>query len=199
MLRRAEKEQLVKDLAEKLSAAPAAVVLSFRALTMTNSARLRRALRPTGGRLQVVPKRLFRRVAEQLGWPPSLGEGAGSVAVAWTEGPAKPSPSGRAGRSGGADILAPAKSVHAYAKAAEGASILGGVFEGSLLDGASVERLAVLPPAETLRGTVVSVLAAPIRGLVGVLSGVLRGLPVLFEAAARIKSGGEREGTTEGL
>lgn len=181
MLGRAEKAQLVADLAEKLRAAPAAVVLSFRSLTMADSARLRRALRPTGGRLQVVPKRLFRRVAEQLGWPPSLGGGAGSVAVAWS-----------------ADLLAPAKSVHAYAKTAVGASILGGVLEGSLLDGAAVERLAVLPPAETLRGMIVSVLAGPMRGLVGVLCGVLRGLPVLFEAKARLTSGPGAKGNTEG-
>lgn len=165
VLKRADKEQLVSDLAATLRGVPAAVVVSFRQFTMTDSASLRRALRPSGGRVRVVPKRLFRRLVENLGWPVALADTADSVAVAW-----------------GTDLLAPAKSVHAYVKTSEGARMLGGVLEGEVLDAAAVERLALLPPMQSLRGQLVGVLAGPMRGLSGTFSEVLRGLPAVLHA-----------------
>lgn len=172
MLKRADKEQLVTELANALRGAVSAVVVSFRALTMADSASLRRALRQQGGQLQVVRKRLFRRVLEQLQWPMWLAETGDSVAIAW----------------GGDDLTAPAKSLHAYAKGAEGARILGGVLEGSPLDAATIERLALLPSLDTLRAQLVGVLAGPARGLLGVFSGVLRGLPAVLQAKANASS-----------
>lgn len=165
MLKRSDKEQLVGELAEALREARAVVVASFQALTMTESAKLRRGLRPTGGRVRVVPKRLFRRVLDALGWPAALAETDDSLAVAWA-----------------GDLLAPAKILHEFAKSAERARLLGGVLEGVPLDAAAAERLALLPPIEALRGQFVSVLAGPLRGMLGIFGGVLRGLPAVLQA-----------------
>lgn len=164
VLKRADKEQLVNELTQSLREAPAAVVASFQALPMPESMSLRRALRAHGGHVRVVPKRLFALVASQLQWPMPV-ETADSVLVAWST-----------------DLLAPAKTLHEYVKAHEEARFLGGVLEGSALDGSAVERLALLPPAETLRAQLVSVLAGPLRGLLGVCHGVLRGLPGVLHA-----------------
>jgi len=167
VLKRADKEQLVNDLTQTLREAPAAVVASFRALPMQESMSLRRSLRKSGGRARVVPKRLFHRVAEQLQWPLSV-EAADSILVAWST-----------------DLLAPARVLHEYMSThKDEARFLGGVLEGSALDGAAVERLAMLPPVETLRAQFVSVLARPLRGFLGVCHGVLRGLPAVLHAQA---------------
>ncbi|TSC71630.1 MAG: large subunit ribosomal protein L10 [Parcubacteria group bacterium Gr01-1014_38] len=179
VLKRADKEQLVNELTQTLREAPAAVVASFRALPMQESMALRRSLRGRGGRARVVPKLLFDRVAKQLQWLVSV-ETADSILVAWTEGPAKLE------RRGGTDLLAPAKAVHEYVSAhKDEAKFLGGVLEGAALDGAAVQRLAVLPPLETLRGQFVSVLLGPLRGFLGVCHGVLRGLPAVLHAKAQ--------------
>jgi large subunit ribosomal protein L10 len=165
VLKRADKEQLVSDLLTTLRGVPAAVVVSFQALTMTESAALRRALRPSSGRMRVVPKRLFRRMVESLGWPMALADTSDSVAIAWSS-----------------DLLAPAKGVRAYVKASEGARNLGGVLNGENLDAAAVEQLALLPPMESLRAQLLGFLAGPMRGLVGTFGSVLRGLPAVLAA-----------------
>lgn len=179
VLKRADKELLVSELTERLRSARAAVILDFASLPMGASMAVRRKLRQSGGSLQVVPKRLFLRVASQLGWPATLVEASGSLAVAWAEGPAKLQ------RSGGADLIAPAKCVQEYVQSASGARILGGVLEGQVLDGARVERLATLPSLEVLHAQLAGVIAGPLRGLVGVLSGVLRGLPAALQVKAQ--------------
>ncbi len=171
MLKRAEKEQLARELADTLREAPAVVVASFKALTMTESAKLRRTIRPAGGRVRVVPKRLFRRVASALGWPEQLAETPDSIGIAW-----------------GTDLLAPAKSIHGFVLSAKDAAILGGVLEGKVLSGAEVTTLAQLPPLEVLRAQFVGLVAAPVRGMVGVLGGVLRGLPGVLKGKIRSTS-----------
>lgn len=170
MLKRADKEQLVAELAEALRGAPAVVVASFQALTMAESAKLRRSLRPVGGRVRVVPKRLFRRVLDSLGWPAALAETDDSLAVAWAE-----------------DFLAPAKGLHQFTKSTERARLLGGILEGVPLDATAAERLALLPPLAALRGQLVRVLAGPLRGMLGIFGGVLRGLPAVLKAKAQIR------------
>lgn len=178
VLKRADKEQLVTELTQTLREAPAAVVASFRALPMHESMALRREIRGAGGHLQVVPKRLFRRIAEELKWSLQF-DTADSILVAWTEGPAKLQ------QSGGTDLLAPAKTLHGYVKAHGEAAFLGGVLEGDILDGAAVSRLATLPSLEALRGQFVSVLLGPLRGFLGIGHSVLRGLPAVLQAQAQ--------------
>lgn len=178
VLRRAEKETVVTTLADALRAAPAVAVASFRALTMTESAKLRRTLRPAGGNLRVVPKRLFRRVLEQLGWPSSLAETGDSIAVAWTRAAAKHERSQ-------VDLTLAARSLHGFVKSAGRASLLGGALEGKPIDQRQAEQLALLPPRDVLYGQLVSVVAEPLRGLVGVFGSVLRGLPAVLHAKAQ--------------
>lgn len=167
VLKRLDKERLVEELAESLRVMPSAVVASFRGLPMSESTALRRTLRAAGGRLRVVPKRLFQRVMEQLGWAVSV-KAADSIVVAWSS-----------------DLRAPAQALHEYMKTHGEVKFLGGVLEGKSLDGPAVERLALLPPLEALRAQFVSVLAGPVRGLIGVCGSVLRGLPAVLQAKAQ--------------
>lgn len=170
-LSRAKKTSIVDTLAAALKDAPATVIASFRSLTMTDSSQLRRTLRATGGTLQVVPKRLFSRVLQRLNWPGSLSDTRDSVVVAWS-----------------ADLAAPAKALFGYVKVRHDAQFLGGVVDGSPVSGEDVERLATLPSREILQAQVVSVLAAPLRGMVGIFASVLRGVPAVLSARVRSSS-----------
>ena len=166
-LARSHKEALVTDLITKLRDVPAAVVASFRSLTVADSSALRRTLRSRDGRVRVVPKRLFRRVVEGLGWPTALGETTDSVVVAWSS-----------------DLLAPAQAFHGYVSAHEDAKLLGGMLQGKALTGAEVTRLATLPSLELLRAQIVSVFAATLRGPMRIGVEILRGLPAVLQAKA---------------
>lgn len=172
-LSRKEKEQQVEELSRVLGESGAAAVFSFRTLTVADSSKLRAALRKDGGRLQVIKKRLFRRVAGNAGMPAdATGSMEGSVAVAWA-----------------GDEIAPAKIIYGFVKEHEHMKVEGGLLHGTFLTGTEVERLALLPGQQELRGQLVSVLAGPLRGFAGVLSGTLRGLPGVLHAFAE-KQGG---------
>ena len=167
-LSRTEKEHLVQDVARRLKEAPATVIVSFRTLSVADSTSLRRELRKTGGRLQVVKKRLLRRVADLAGFPQdAFADLQGSVAVASST-----------------DALAPAKVTYTFVRGHDGTSLVAGILHGTFLTREKVERLALLPSQAELHGQLVSVLAGPLRGFAGVLAGTLRGLPGVLHAIA---------------
>lgn len=172
-LSRAEKERRVQDLTHALKESTAATVFSFRTLTVADSTMLRANLRKMGGRLRVIKKRLFRRVAADVGMPAdSLKSMEGSVAIAWAP-----------------DEIAPAKVVHAFVREREHVKIEGGLLHGTVLTGEDVQRLATLPTVPELRGQLVSVLAGPVRGLAGVFASVVRGFPAVLQAVADKRGG----------
>lgn len=167
-LSRSEKERLANDLTETLSKVKSAAAFSFKALTVSDSSSLRRELRKSGGKIQVVKKRVFQRVAENMGIKEDLTKKADSVAVAWSD----------------SDMIAPAKVTFGFVREHEGAKLLAGLLEGAALSGQEVESLALLPGKDELRAKLVGVLAGPIRGFAGVLSGTLRSFPVVLNAIA---------------
>lgn len=163
---RKEKEEIVRDLTTRIRSAKASVVFSFKTLTVADSVALRRALRRSGGRMRVVKKRLFRRLAGSVGMPEGLADAEGSIAVAW-----------------GDDVVAPAKASHAFVAAhREDARFLGGLLEGSVLSQEEVARLATLPAREELNATFLGTLVGSLRMFTGALSANLRRVPALLEA-----------------
>ncbi len=168
-LSRAEKEKLAKELAEKMAQAKGAAVFSFKTLTVADSAALRRELRKTGGRVQVIKKRVFRRAAEAVGAQIDFSKVEGSVAVTWSN----------------EDMVAPAKASFEFVKSHKDSSqLVAGVLEGTAISREQVENLATLPGKDEMRAKLVGTLAAPISSFVGVLSSTLRGLPGVLQAHA---------------
>jgi large subunit ribosomal protein L10 len=167
-LSRGEKEKLAKEVAEKLKAAKGVAVFSFKKLTVSESAKLRRGLRETGGRVQVIKKRVFRSAAQSIGITADFSTVEGSVAVTWSD----------------QDMISPAKASFDFVKTHEGSKIVAGLLEGEAITREQVENLALLPGKDELRAKLVGTLIAPVRGFAGVLSGTLRGLPAVLQAIA---------------
>ncbi len=85
------------------------------------------------------------------------------------------------------DEVAPAQVLAAFAKTHESLKLACGFdATGAALDKAKVTELANLPTKEQLRGQLVSVIAAPLTGVIGVLNGNLRS--VLYALNARAES-----------
>jgi large subunit ribosomal protein L10 len=59
------------------------------------------------------------------------------------------------------------------------------VVEGQLFDGTELERLASLPTREELMASIAGSIAAPISGIVGAVSALLRDIAYLVEEVAR--------------
>jgi len=65
--------------------------------------------------------------------------------------------------------------------------ILGGVVDGAVVSADEVKALSKLPSKDALVGMFVNVVAAPLRGLVTVLNGNIRGLALALNAVKEKK------------
>ena len=61
---RPEKQAIAREIQDQLGNATFAILTDFTRMDTTKTAALRRKLRETGARFQVVPNRLFRAVAQ---------------------------------------------------------------------------------------------------------------------------------------
>ena len=118
---------------------------TFNKLKVVDERALRKNLRESGSNYTVAKKSLLARALKVLGF--ETPEYEGQVALAY-----------------GADAVAPAKSVAEFAKKHEGVmSILGGIFEGKLVDAVKMKEIAAIPPRETLLAMLANVLNSPMQ------------------------------------
>ncbi len=161
-----EKEVVVAELTERLRTSETLIVADYRGLTNSEIDGLRTTLLTHGARFAVVKNTLTRRAAEAAGADAVLALLQGPSAIAFVE-------------SGG-DPVAVAKALGDVARDTKILAIRGGVLQGSSMSAEEVESLAKLPPAEVLRAqlagaimspltTVVALVAAPLRDLVGLI------------------------------
>jgi large subunit ribosomal protein L10 len=161
-----QKELVVAELTERLRTTETLIVADYRGLTNAEIDALRTKLIEHGARFAVVKNTLTRRAAEAAGADALLALLEGPSAIAFVE-------------SSG-DPVAVAKALGDAARDTKILAIRGGVLEGQAISAEEVENLAKLPPADVLRAqlagaivspltTVVALLAAPLRDLVGLI------------------------------
>ena len=140
---RKQKEESVSTLRKTLDGAASLVFVGFTKLKVADERQLRKNLRESGVSYTVAKKTLLKRAIE------GLGELPGQVALAW-----------------GSDPVMPAKGIAEFGKKHEGTiSILGGIFEGKLVDATKMKEIALIPDRQTLLGMLANVLSSPMRGL----------------------------------
>ena len=86
------------------------------------------------------------------------------------------------------DEVLPAKILADYAKTHEALKIKGGVLESKFVDAKAVMALSKLPSKHELIAKVVGSIASPLRGLVTVLNGNLRGLVQVLDQIQKAKA-----------
>jgi large subunit ribosomal protein L10 len=157
------KYEQVDLLKEKLSTVSAVFVGEYRGMTVAQSTKLRATIRGVKGELKVAKNTLFAIAMKEAGMtalPDSMVTGPNVYALCH------------------GDPVAVAKVLRDYAaeKNQKAFILKGGLLGSVVLSVAQVQALADLPPREVLVGQVVRTIAAPLAGLVTVLSGTLRGL-----------------------
>ena len=178
-MKKADKERVVTELAERLRASETLLVADYRGLTMPQIDSLRTRLLESGARFTVVKNTLTRRAAEAAGADALLAllEGPSAIAFLEAEG----------------DMVAAAKALADAARETRVLAIRGGVLEGRPMTAAEVESLATLPPLDVLRGQVLGAIIAPLTALLGLVTAPLQNLHGLIDA--RIEQlGGAAEG-----
>jgi len=164
---RTQKEQTVKDLVEAVKKAKMIVLADFKGLKVKQVTALRQELNKAQVECLVVKKTLMNRAFKDAG----------------VDFDAKSLPGNIIGVNlGFGEQIAPAKIVVTFNKAHEAMKILGGFLENKFIDATTVKVFATLPSREELLARVVGSIASPMRGLVTVLSGNLRGLVQVLNA-----------------
>lgn len=176
-MQKADKEQVVQELASRLASADSLIVADYRGLTNAQLAALRTTLLQHGARFSVVKNTLTRRAAQEAGAEALLAMLEGPTAIAFVEAEGDP--------------VAVAKALSDAARETKILALRGGVLSGKTITEAEVETLAKLPPLDALQAQLVGVIVAPLTQLAALLNAPLQNLVGLIDARiAQLEEGG---------
>lgn len=178
-MKKEQKAGVVSDLHERFAKARLAVVTECGGMPVNQVTQLRHQLRGVQAELKVVKNSLATRAAEGTSLLPVVSLFKGQVALV----------------IGYDDPVLPAKILRNFIKhekCDEKIIWRGGVIEGKALEPAQLIATADLPSKEVLLSMLLSAMQGPLRGMVGVLQGILREFAAVL-VAIRDKKKGEGE------
>ncbi|MCX6793032.1 MAG: 50S ribosomal protein L10 [Candidatus Falkowbacteria bacterium] len=167
-----QKQEIGRDLKERLAKAKSVVFTSFNALTVKENELIRIELGKEQSEYYATKKTLLDRALKDANIEVDARNLEGQVAITF----------------GYADEVAPAKIISKFVKDFDGrVKFLGGVLEGKFIDAAGITALASLPSKEQLYAQLVGSINAPVSGFVNVLAGNLRSLVHVLSAIQETK------------
>lgn len=167
---KAQKEEIINELAESLSRCAVAITTDYRGLTAKEMVQLRRLLHQQGVQYRVVKNTLARFAAEKAGVKELEQFFSGPMAIAISLD----------------DPVKPAKILNDHIKAANSVlKIKGGVLGSRVLTAADIASLANIPSREVLLSQLLGSMKSPIQAFHFVISAPMRGLVTALNA--RIK------------
>lgn len=162
MISRQKKQEIIKDLTDKLSKSHFLALIDFSGLNVFKMSELRKNLRAIGAEMKVAKKTLIDLILKQADVKNFETKNIkGEVALVFDY---------------KGNEIEPAKILHKFSLKNEALKILGGLLNKEPLDKAQVIFLAKLSSREEVLGRFVGTLNAPIAGFANVLAGNLRGL-----------------------
>lgn len=170
MLTRQQKEEIVANLTDEITAAPACVLVDFKGYGANDMVALKKEMRAEDVKFQVIKKKLLAIALKNSKVDADMKDFNGQIAIAIS-----------------GDEVSAAKIVHKATKENENIKIVGGLLGTEVLSIEEVIALAKLPSTDELRGQLVGQMLAPLTGFVNVLSGNTRGLVNVLTAVKDAK------------
>jgi large subunit ribosomal protein L10 len=169
MISKKKKQEIINDLADKLSRQKTVVFFDYTGLTVNQFQELRRQLKEKEIDCQVVKKTLVDLALEKANFKSiKAKELPGQLALVF----------------GYQDEILPAKILYNFSKENESLKILTGLFNEKYLEDEAIINLAKLPAREELLARLVGCLRAPISGLSNTLQGNLRKLTFILKSCS---------------
>lgn len=162
-LTKTRKQDVIKEVAELLGTSKMTVVAKYEGTGVKALQKLRRDAKANGTKVQVIKNRLVIQAINSQNNLKGIDTAVfqGMLIYAFNS----------------EDEVAPAQSLHAFAKLNPTLEFVGAITaEGQFLDAASVKALAVLPSKAQLIAGLINTLNAPVIGVMSGLSGDLHGL-----------------------
>ena len=151
------KKAKVAALTEKLQNSVSFVLVDYKGITVEEDTKLRSELRKANVEYTAVKNTLVRFAANQIGFEELDGVLHGTTAMAVSVD----------------DPTAPARLLAEFAKSHDKYfNIKAGFLEGKVVDVATIESLAAIPPKDILLSTVLGTMMAPVAALARVLQAV---------------------------
>src|SRR5215467_11729496 len=161
---RAKKKEQVEKLSGDLKNVSNMIVATYTKLTVAQDYELRKALRSSGARYQVVKNTLAERAAKGTKVEGVLKDLSGVTSIAYTEG----------------DPIALAKALAKYAKDNPEFTFKAGVVEGRVITIHEIQALATMPSKEEIYSKLLFLLNAPAQRLATTINAVGRDLAVVL-------------------
>ena len=170
-MKRAEKEQLVSNLKDKLTNAQSLYYTDFTGLNVKRMTELRRRLRKAGVEYVVIKNTLALRAINDGGLTGTRLRGPTGVVVS-------------------KDPVAAAKLLTDFAKENDQKPVVkGGLLDGAIIDQAQVKKLASMPSREQMLADLGAGLQSPMAAFVGAMSGLMYMMVGALEALRAQKEG----------
>lgn len=153
-----QKGQIIDTLATSFKDATSTVFVHFRGVNVADETVMRRTLGADNVKYTVAKKTLIKLALQKLGLETDGMKLDGEVAAAY---------------GGGEDATVAARIVHEFGKKfTNRVQILGGIFEGKIVDRAQMEEIATIPSLQVLRGMFAQVINSPRQRFAVVLNAV---------------------------
>ena len=154
-MKRAEKEQLVTELKDKLSTAQSLYYTDFTGLNVKRMTELRRRLKRAGVDYVVIKNTLALRAVNESGLVGARLKGPTGLVMA-------------------KDAVGAAKVLSDFAKENDAKpTVKGGLLDGASIDAAQVKRLAAMPSREQMLAELGAGLQSPLGAFLGAMNGLL--------------------------
>ena len=168
---KAKKKEQVEKLGGDLKNVSHMVVATYTKMTVAQDYELRKALRSTGAKYQVVKNTLAERASKGTRVEEVLKNLSGVNSIAYTTG----------------DPVALAKALSKYAKDNPEFTFKAGVVEGRVITISEIQALATMPSKEEIYSKLLFLLNAPAQRLVTAMNAVGRNLAVVVDQGVKEK------------
>jgi large subunit ribosomal protein L10 len=171
---RSQKEEILKDLTERVAKSKSLVFTDYKGMTMSQMQTLRVSLEDLSAQFSITKNNLLKIALKENGF--KVDDDAvfsGPIATLFSYG----------------DEIAPIKALTKALKDAGIGKTKAGFLASEFLTDAKVNQLAELPSKDELRAKVVGALGGPLYGIVGVLQANLRNLVYALDQIRKQKGG----------
>ena len=154
---RPEKEQVVAEIADKLTSSSSVYLADYKGLDVEEISNLRALLRESSIEFKVVKNTLARISVNQVGFEDLVKYLDGPTAMAFCL----------------ADPIIGAKILSDFQKKNDKLDLKACIFDGQIYDKARIKEIAKLPGKEQILAQTLGTISGPLRNMVGVLHGLL--------------------------
>jgi large subunit ribosomal protein L10 len=155
-----QKAETIDKLTEIFRNSASTVFVHFNGLTVGDETEVRRGLEKEGVDYFVAKKTLMRIASQKAKNDGEMPELNGEIALAYNV-------------EGNDDPTAPARMINTFVKSfGDKLSIVGGVYENTLVNQPKMQEIATIPPLDVLRGMFANVINSPIQRIAIALNAV---------------------------